>query len=245
MNAKASAAVSSRLVAVPSAAARLLGPTPCARAIVTNMIVSEPTKATASGARPPSIAGSTNWITTARLIPSPTTASAPRLRPNATTSATNPSKSHWIVDRRSKSVSEYGSIEPPSPPTGVSFFTRRSRSPTSTSGSKPASPVRNTARVPLSGPLSSFTSTRRQRRAAGFWHACIATARTSACSVVGRSELGSRASLLRSGHSSTRPTPVATIRHAARAAKTFPGRESSSGVHGRSGRLRPARPAPR
>ena len=49
VNRTASAAVSSRLTAVPSSAARLFGPRPCASGIVMSAIASAPTTATASG----------------------------------------------------------------------------------------------------------------------------------------------------------------------------------------------------
>ena len=56
--------MSSRLAAVPSSAARLFGPQPCASGIVTSAIASEPTTATASGGLPSRIAGTTNTSTT-------------------------------------------------------------------------------------------------------------------------------------------------------------------------------------
>ena len=55
--ASASTATRTRLTVVPSIAARLFGPSPCASEIVSNMTASEPTMATASGDVPSRIAG--------------------------------------------------------------------------------------------------------------------------------------------------------------------------------------------
>ena len=74
---------------VPSSAARVFGPRPCASGIVISATASAPTIATASGDLPSRIAGTTNSSTSARLATSPSSDSAPRRRANTSTISTN------------------------------------------------------------------------------------------------------------------------------------------------------------
>ena len=90
---------------MPSTAARLFGPRPCASGIVTSATASEPTTATASGGLPSRIAGTTKTSTTARLMPSPSRESAPRRRAKRSTASTKISASTSIGVPRSKSTS--------------------------------------------------------------------------------------------------------------------------------------------
>ncbi len=90
---------------MPSSAARLFGPTPCASVIVEIITASEPTTATARGSFPSRIAGATNATITPRLMARPTSERAPRIRPKATTHNTNRTASSSMGVRRSKSVS--------------------------------------------------------------------------------------------------------------------------------------------
>ncbi len=80
VTASASPAVRSRLAAVPSIAARLFAPSPCASGIVTSITASDPATATANGDSPERIAGTMKPTMIARPRPSPTSESAPRSR---------------------------------------------------------------------------------------------------------------------------------------------------------------------
>lgn len=103
MNTSARSAVSSRLPAVPSNAATLFAPQPCASGIVVSAIASAPTLATARGGLPSRIAGTTNSSTSATLITRLASESTPRQRAKTSTIRTKTPARINIGLRRSKS----------------------------------------------------------------------------------------------------------------------------------------------
>jgi hypothetical protein len=160
VNRSANRATRTRLNVVPSIAATLFGPSPCASEIVSSITAIEPTSATPSGEVPSRIAGTMKRVTTSRLAANPSSESAPRSRPKAITRAQKSSASQSIGDRRSKSVRLYcgaalGSApEPEVVPGGRMAFETRITSPASRSGSSGPEPTGRVTVTPSSAPVS-------------------------------------------------------------------------------------------